>query len=256
MTDDRSGKLTPRDEVMLTDLYFAPYLKTRQLQYGNFRSFGACERHLYRLRAEKRVIDCHQPRKGLTIWSLTRESWHREQESLPPEPARNSRFAQWTRKWPKDIKVDHIVATNDVWMRLSPKLDRDLGRYPGWEWTDERRAYREYPLRGSLREKSYHRPDAEIRFGDHLFFVERQTARARKTPADFEERCRNYRNYLDFLKCDERKTILLFACDTVRDMGHAHEAAMSYRVPHQTGSVEEIVEYVSDIARKVVAGAA
>jgi hypothetical protein len=140
--DDRSGKYSPRDEAMLTDLYFDPYLTTEQLHYGNFPTLAACKRHLYRLKKNKGGIDCHQPRKGLTMWRLTRESWLREQENFPKERSERGRhLARWRRKWPKGEKVDHIVAINDLWMRLSPKLDRDLGRFPEWEWTDERRAY-------------------------------------------------------------------------------------------------------------------
>lgn len=167
----RGFHLSTRDEQMNKDLYFAPYQTTSQLALGhNFNTEEACKRQLYRL-ARKEVIEPYTPMPGFTIWKLTNWAWARQAEAVGRRGERN-------RGWPDPERVLHFVDANDIYVRASPNLDGKLGKYPEWEWVAEHRAYRKYTTRRGTRK---HQPDAEIRFGGKVYFMERQTSRARKT---------------------------------------------------------------------------
>lgn len=237
----RSMVITSRDEAIFAQLFFAPLQTTEQLRYGNFPSVEACKERLYKVRRKTRLIDCWTPWSGYTVWSLSRRGWKREAEGFDRE---GDRF----RDWPTKRKIRHFVDTNNLYVRAAPKLEKLLGDHPEWVWLDERRSFCRYPVPGRPKSLASHSPDAEIRFGDYLFFVECQTSRAREAYTSFDDRCRRYRRYLDYLGRDESKTILLYVCDTERDMEYAKQAAMDHRVPHWTGTVGSIARFLQQTA--------
>lgn len=238
----RGFYLSPRDEDINKDLYFAPYQTTSQLAVGHFNSEGSCKRQLYRL-AKRGIVEPYTPFPAFTIWKLTNWAWARQTEAAGRRSERN-------RTWPEPERVQHYVEANDIYVYASPHMDAKLGKYPQWEWVDERRAYREYTTRKGLRK---HQPDAEVRFGGRVYFMERQTHRARKAASDFAERCERYRTYLDHFRFSSTEVALVFACDTERDMRYAREAAMEHRVPHFADTLKEVVEYLKEAADEAAA---
>lgn len=236
----RGFHLSIRDEDMNKDLYFAPYQTTRQLAIcHDFNSEDACKRQLYRL-ARREIVEPYTPIPGLTIWKLTNWAWARQADAADRRGERN-------RTWPEPERVQHYVDANDIYVHASPHLDNKLGKYPEWKWLDERRAYRQYNTRNGLRK---HQPDAEIRFGGKVYFMERQTHRARKTATDFKERCERYRTYLNHFGFSNTDVALVFACDTERDMRYAREGAKEYGIPHFADTLGEVVEYLKEGAEE------
>lgn len=236
----RGFHLSIRDENLNKDLYFAPYQTTRQLAICHaFSSEDSCKRQLYRL-AGRGIVEPYTPFKGFTIWKLTNWAWARQAEAADRRGERN-------RTWPEPERVQHYLDANDIYVHASAYLDNKLGKYPEWEWVDERRAFRQYTTRNGTRK---HQPDAEIRFGGKVYFMERQTHRSREPLSEFMKRCERYRTYLNHFGFSNPEIALVFACDTERDMRYAREGAKEYGIPHFADTLGEVVEYLKEGAEE------
>lgn len=264
---------TPRDEAIFRDLYFARILTTEQIaerfwpgansvyfpaidrdRTDTFRkggkrdkrclqprvaSPGAALRRLQTLREHRLIVSrAHRRPDGsrTQIWMLSRGSFRREAEDL-------DRYDEAYPGWPKG-KVQHFLDANDLYVQLAGELDAILGPYPSWEWRDERRSHAEYKSGGRTRK---HLPDAEVRFPGRVFFVERQTPRARKTEEKIREKVMGHEARADYT--DERqKARILFACDAGRDLDNARKAALENGLPLFVGTVEEAASHLADEA--------
>ena len=179
-------------------------------------------------------------RRRCTVWKLTKSGWEREAENL-------GRRGERHRKWPKEESLKHFLEVNDFYVGIAPELDETFGGYPNWEWRDEPKSYTTYPL--PAKKKGYHRPDAEIHVGDLTFFIERQSERSRKTQETFDNKCANYRRYIEYTERDRQKNHAVFICDTERDAQYAHKAATENELAHIWGGVEETIDAVLEIAK-------
>jgi hypothetical protein len=171
---------------------------------------------------------------------LAKGAFRREAEDL-------RRYGETYPGWPKG-RVPHLLDTNDLYVRVAGELDAILGPHPAWEWRDERRAHDEYRIGGSTVK---HQPDAEVRLATgHVFFVERQTERARETAGAIREKVARHAARADHLgKRGEAR--ILFACDTGRDVGYALDAARSSGLPVFAGCVDEAASYLADEALRL-----
>ncbi len=231
--------LTPRDDLILTDLYFARILSTEQIAAKHFHTKGSASRRMNDLKKMGMVAHWN-PWTGLVLWTLTRRAFAREVESLGRED-------EIFKGFPKPKIIRHLVATNDVFVELSRKLDRTLGEHPAWEWQDEARM----PKRGGGGGKTpnENQPDAEIVFSGNRYFLERQTERARATRQQIRDKVAGHRRYLRRLGEPTGEVELLFACDEDRDMDYALEAAQDQQVAMTAGTPEQIIEHLTDKAR-------
>lgn len=246
----RKYKITPRDNDIITRLYFAPFQSTEQLRRKaklhqlaptEEESTDAITRRLYRL-AEKGKVENHVSECGVVIWKLTKEGWQREVDDL-------MRYTESFRKsFPNEDRIPHYVETNDVFDAAAPRLDAILGKHPAWEWVHERKCYQKYRTPDGPK---YHRPDAEIYFGDWLFFIERQTERSRKTKGAFDKRCGDYRSYIDHLGRSDSNTVLVFVCDTNRDIEYARQAANRHGVTHIEAPLQQCVNRIVNTASEL-----
>jgi hypothetical protein len=221
----------------------------------------SCARRLRTLRANRALVSRNHPDPGIssTIWMLSRTFFRREADDLKlyGEP-----YPGWLK-----ARTQHLLDTNDLYFALAGDLDAILGPGHGprasWRWLDERRAYDRYEvLEGGGLKTRYHQPDAEVRFGDRLFIIERQTRRARETAealrkkvldhrarATYELVAREGRNEPPLRPC------IVFACDTERDLRYAREAADEVGddalLEVFIGTVEEAASYVADEALRL-----
>lgn len=238
--------LTDRDEAILTDLYFARLLSTEQIAQRYFNTKATAKRHMHRLKDEKDVVIPNTPKKGLTVWMLSKRAFEREVEILHRE-------GEPYREWPKPRAIPHIVDTNDIYMEIAAHLSRVLGELPeGWDWKNEAQAWTRYN-HGS-EHGLVHRPDAEVHFAGNIYFLERQTHRARKTREKIAEKLEGYQSYIRRLRSlsNEGELEVLFACDVERDMGYAQEAATKYGLAMTAGDGEQIADHLRDKAEAVV----
>ncbi len=238
--------LTDRDEAMVTDLYFARLLSTAQIAKRYFNTEATAKRKLHRLKEEKGVVIPRTPKKGLTVWMLTKRAFEREVEILR---RRNEPY----RDWPKPRAIPHIVDTNDIYMEIAEHLSRVLGDPPeAWGWKNEAQAWTRYDHGGER--GLVHRPDAEIHFTDSIHFLERQTHRARKTREQIGEKLEGYRRYIRRLRSlgNEGEVEILFACDEERDMDYALDAAEKHGLGMTAGDTEQIAEHLRDKAEAAV----
>lgn len=231
--------LTPRDDEILTDLYFTRILSTRQIAAKHFNSLGSATRRMHDLK-KMGMVTHWNPWKGFVLWTLTRKAFAREIEALRRKDETHKGF-------PKPRIAPHFIDTNDVFIELSPKLDRMLSEHPAWEWKDEARMPKRG--RGSGSTPYEKQPDAEIVFCGNRYFLERQTSRARATRGEIEEKIEGHRRYIHRLREPTGEIEVLFACDEERDMDYAYDAAQKHQVKMTSGSPEQIVEHLEEKAR-------
>lgn len=243
MSTSLNLQLTDRDEAILTDLYFTRLQSTEQIARRYFKTFATAKRKLHSLKKEKGVVIPRTPQKGLTVWTLNKRAFERELQILRRE-------GEPYREWPKPRAIPHLVDTNDIYIEIADDLTRILGDLPeGWDWKNEAQAWRRYDYGGVS--GRVHQPDAEIRFAGNIYFLERQTHRARKTAEKIEEKLEGYQRYRKLLKSSgqDGELEVVFACDAERDMDYALEAAKKYGVAMTAGTTGDIAEHLLDKAK-------
>lgn len=228
--------LKDKDQTALTALFSTVVLLTRQLEHVVYGSDSYARDRLYNLRKVGYVErKTPQFRKGDgKLWILTRREFFRElkwsrvyyDESYPELPSR----------------LEHTVATNDIYVGARDELEYRFGDEDlGWKWKHEARAFDRFEV-GS--HSFVHQPDAELSFGERVFYIERQTEKSRQAPAEFHERMRRYTARERYLAHKDVIPEVLWACDTERDMRYARTAAERHGARAVCGSPEEIVAYV------------
>lgn len=240
MLEGKAGILMPRDESILTEIYFTGFLTTKQIVDRHFPDPEYGRQRLYALRKKKMLTNWTVSRQ-LNLWKLTKGAFDREIESLHRE---DERF----KKWPKRDYIPHYVDTNDLFVAICGDLDGMLGKHPAWEWKDESRAFRRYEFGG---DKRYHQPDAEVHFGGRIYFIERQTERSRKTGKEIEEKIRRYKGYRTSIDRDDLSAQLLFACDTQRDLDYAVKAADKHQVPTYADTLQGVADHLKKEAGRL-----
>ncbi len=235
----------PRDWRIYHHLGRARKLSTEQVadlefpdEYGQPRERAARSR-LYLLKKEGSYLTNRTDLKGVgTAWELTREGFRVMRES--PSEA-----------YPAPLDPDrarHLIATNDVYVELV----RMLRGLPGiedadWRWVPEPECHRRYdvPLEARRQRRSgagvgrLLKPDAEVvLFEEVVFFIERQTAWAKKKPEILHDKVFGYHRYENSAerRSDPRRTLLFWACDLERDGLAVLEAADE----HPTKSLRDL----------------
>jgi hypothetical protein len=258
------GELQPRDDQLMTGLYHTTLKTTWQIARMYFPTAEARKKGTYepsRESARRRLYDLmymgwlvnwpYSRKEKLTLWMLSRRAFRREARNL-------KRNGEQYPDWPKEKLIRHYIETNELYVLLAGRLDEVLGEYPAWEWRNEDRSYREW----SLRDRSgVHKPDAELRFADRVYFIERQTKRAREGAAYFDRRMAGYRAYCEYLSSAAGETAddngsplkpqVVWACDTERDMDCAFEAAKKHDVFTTVENPREACKYIVEEAKKL-----
>lgn len=243
MTVNNPFDLPERYEGILTDLYFTRLLSTEQIARRYFNTKATAKSKLHKLKREKGVVIPRTTQKGLTVWMLNKSAFEREAQIL-------GREGEPYRKWPKPRAIPHLVDTNDLYLEIVDDLNEMLGELPeGWDWRNEAQAWRRYDHGG--KHGWVHQPDAEIHFAGHIFFIERQTERARKTYDKIEEKLEGYSRYIKRLRNRgiEGEIEILFACDEERDMDYALEAAEKYGLGMTAGDTKQIADHLREQAQ-------
>lgn len=235
-------QLTDRDEGIVTSLYFTRLQSTQQIADRFFNCYGTAKRRMYELKNDKGVVMPRTPKKGLTVWTLTRRAFNREVEALKRE-------GEPYREWPKPRAIPHLVDTNDIYVEIADAMDEELGEFPEWEWKNEAQAWTRYKQGGE--KGRVHQPDAEISFGGNVYFLERQTHRARKTEEQIDEKLENYRRYIKRLRSlgHQGELEVLFACDVRRDMEYVETAAAKYGLAMTAGKPGQIASHLLQKAK-------
>lgn len=239
------GQMSERDNAIFRNLYHARVLWEDQLQEMHFLSEHSARNRLFVLAGENFIERGRCKDRG-RCWALTPITFKREAEGA-------GRADEPYRGWPNDSKLRHYLETNDVYVKIAPVLN-DIFKdywddYPAWEWKDEKRSLLKYEYAGKSRNR--HEPDAEVNFGGLMHFVERQTERSKKASADFEQRCKRYKTYMEYLGKTSGEAELMFACDLERDMDHGLEAARKQGIPAVVGTSDDVANYILKRARKV-----
>ena len=243
------GQITPRDERIFRDLYHTRILSFQQIVSMHFSSGETARKRLYNLRwlglIENQVF---QPSnedsldRAVNVFKLTTAGVKYVREDL--SETRSERHPNF----PSRRNLRHYLDTNDVYVIASGALDAVLGGYPAWEWWDERRASRKWNMGGKERT---HRPDAEVRFADAVFFIERETERSKKSPGHFLTRMEDYAGYIRYARAndDARRFQVMWACDTARDEEHAADAGERFGVPTYAGTPREVAQRLRQHAK-------
>jgi len=234
----RAGATTPRDERVFEDLFWTRFLSTRQIAELRFPSLESARVRMYALMRKGWVVNQILGPNEI-LWRLTREGFERVRTSL-----------DWDREQAPDFfsgqKLRHYVESNDLYVLAAPGLERVLGGYPAWGWVNEGRAHRRYEFSGR---RLVHQPDAEIRLPGYLFFLERQSRRARYGAKTIREKVAAYGAYVDrVLRPEGLRVEILFACDLERERRVAVEAGYEYGVEVVTSSVRGIASHLESVA--------
>ena len=234
----RAGATTPRDERVFEDLFWTRFLSTAQIAGLRFPSTESARVRMYGLMRKGWVVNQILGPNEL-LWRLTRGGFERVRTSL-------DRDREPTPDFFSGQKLRHYVESNDLYVAVAPKLERALGGHPAWTWINEGRAYRLYELGGR---RLAHQPDAEIRLPGHLFFLERQTRRARYGAESIREKVAAYGLYLDrVLRLEEVRIEVLFAADIERERRAAVEAGDEFGVEVVASSVGGIAGHLESVA--------
>ena len=234
----RAGTITSRDAEVLQDLYFCRFLSTQQVAALRFPSFESSRVRLYSLMRKGWVVNQIHG-SNLILWRLSREGFERQQGSLDREKEQTPDFFQGP-------KVRHYLEANDVYCEVAPKLEVALGPYPMWQWRNEGRAFQRYELGGR---RLVHQPDAEILLPNGLFFLERQSSRARYGSKTIHEKVAAYGLYFDrVLRLEEVRVEVLFAADLERERRAAVKAGYEYGVEVVASSARGIATHLESMA--------
>ncbi len=234
----KAGTLTPRDDRLLEDLYFCRFLSTQQIAALRFPSFESARVRLYALMRKGWVVNqLHWP--NLVLWRLSREGFERRRASLDQEKEPTPDFFQGP-------KVRHYLEANDLYCELAPRLEQALGPYSAWEWRNEGRAFRRYEL-GDRR--LAHQPDAEVILPNGLFFLERQSGRAKYGREVIRGKVVAYKTYVErVLRPEPERVEVLFACDREREKRAAVESGNELGVVVVASSVRGVASYLEACA--------
>ena len=241
------GQITKRDERIFRDLYGTIVLSIEQVALMHFRSYARARRRLYDLRYIGKVHN-YTIRKEDTPDGESRNLWMLTSDGL--KYVRDDLKIETTERrpdWPANRNIFHYLDVNDVYAMVSGEFDAALGEYPAWEWKDERRASRRWNMGGKERT---HRPDAEVRFGGNIYFLERETERSRKAPAHFLARMEDYAGYIRYARANGSAEgyEVMWACDTGRDEKLAVEAGQRFGVATYAGTPNEVFERLARYA--------
>lgn len=248
--------LKRRDEALFADLYLVRYLTTKQIATMYFLvedprgnrtkpSPGAADRRLYRL-AEQEWVTNHPALKSslgntYKLWVLSEQAFEREREAFGDSPQRRMPSG------PKIGRLDHLVHVNDLYLSCSYALrflvgEPDIDGSETWTWSYEGKHHREITIAG---EGQTLRPDAEIKIGDTLFFVEHQTRESRVTVEKMEEKATNYSRYVEHvLRVPPEKARLLVVTDEDRIVQATTTRAQQEGLIATAGDEEHITEYL------------
>lgn len=234
----RAGFTTPRDERVFEDLFWTRFLSTGQIAELRFPSAESARVRMYGLMPKGWVVNQILAPNEI-LWRLTREGFERVRTSLDQDKEPTPDFFSGQ-------KLRHYVESNDLYVKVAPRLERVLGGHPAWEWVNEGRAYHRYELGGR---RLAHQPDAEIRLPGHLFFLERQTKRARYGSKTIREKVAAYGLYLDrVLRPEGVRVEVLFAADLGQERRAAVEAGHEFGVEVVASSVGGIANYLESVA--------
>lgn len=238
MRTGRAGATTPRDERVFEDLFWTRFLSTGQIAELRYPSTESARVRMYALMRKGWVVNQILAPNEI-LWRLSREGFERVRTSLDldKEPIPDFFSGQ---------KLRHYVESNDLYVLVAPRLERLLGGYPDWGWINEGRAYSRYELGGR---RLVHQPDAEIHLPDHLFFLERQSGRARYGARTIREKVAAYGMYVDrVLRPEGVRAEVLFACDLEREKRVAVEAGYEHGVEVVASSVRGIAGHLESVA--------
>lgn len=217
---------------------------------------------------------------GLAFYKLTREGWHRIAEQLgypfgvddrypsgglmphvalhhadvsalyaglKKKNADRKNLKRHKKPGSEKFEVSHRRPKED-----EKTIDEILsGPFPVWEWRNERRAHR--PLTDANK-KTEHRPDAEVRFGGDVFILERETRRSRATEEAVFDKVALRKEYIEHILKKPNHAMILFACDTPRDIQYADRARSKLDVDLFAGNPDQVVRYLLDRARHAGGG--
>ncbi|AHY48164.1 Hypothetical Protein RradSPS_2881 (plasmid) [Rubrobacter radiotolerans] len=227
-----------RDQRALTALFSTTVLLTKQLEEIVYDSYSHARKQLYAMGKSgylERIVPEFRTSEG-KLWILTKRAFFRElrgsklyyDESYPELPRR----------------LEHVVATNDVYVGVRDELEHRFGdEEAGWHWKHEGRAFDRFEM-GSRR--YVHQPDAELCFGERVLYIERETGRAREAPSRFNERTKSYAARERFLSHERLVPEVVWACDTERDTEHALAASRRHGVRAVCGTPEQIISYIKE----------
>lgn len=234
LRNGRAGTVTPRDGQVFTDLYLCRFLLTRQIAALRFSSSESARVRMYALMRKGWLVNqVHGP--GEILWRLSREGFERQRASLDREKEPTPDFFSGP-------KVRHYLEANDLYCELAPRLEQALGFCSSWEWRNEGRAFCRYELGG---QRLAHQPDAEIVLPNGLFFLERQSGRARYGREVIREKVAAYRTYIErVLRPEPERVEVLFACDREREKRAAIESGDELGVIVVASSVRGVASYL------------
>ena len=252
MTKKNSGRgqITARDERIIRNLYWTRLLTTRQIASLHFRSYETCRRRLYSLRYQG-LLTNHAFTAEETPYGESRNVWMLTTNGLDYALRDLGKEKERYFKRPANRFIWHYLDTNDVYAMVAGGLDTALGPYPAWDWREEKRASRNWNMGGKERT---HRPDAEVRFGDTVYYIERETARAKEPPSHFLERMEGYAGYIRYLRANgvSESFWVMWACDTERDEDHAADAGERFGVPTYAGTPKEVARRLKQHAQESI----
>lgn len=262
--------LTPRDEVMLADIYLTRYLTAEQLAAMYFLSedkkthkrrpsVAAANRRLQRLARDGWVIAHKQLQAsvGVTykLWALGDYAFERERELLEDDPGAKPP----TR--PSLANLEHRIGVGDIYRDCSYALRLLIGEPTlesplpagAWSWYYEGKLERTITLAGSSHKL---KPDAEIHTPDTIFFVEYQTEASRIGSAAMKDKVSNYANYINHVlpRITTKQSQLIVPTDAGWVVDATNTKARETALPTRAGSVHEVTEHIiSELGKTVSA---
>jgi hypothetical protein len=208
-------------------------------------SASAADRRLYRLSKSGWVTNHTELKstngKNHKLWVLSPEAFEREQEALGDDT---------TIKLPANPKLgrlDHLVAINDLYVQASFSMRNLIGEPDAdgsttWTWRYEGKHPREIT---SSRDPQKLRPDAEIKIGDALFFIEYQTRESHATVSKMQDKVINYAEYVQYvLREDPEKAQLLLVTDQQVIAEGTLEKAKEHGLVAAAGDVAHINKHI------------
>lgn len=238
LLNGRAGTTTERDEEIFTDLYLTGCLTTSQIEAMHFTSHSRAANRLREL-ARKGYLSYTLYDVDESVWVLTKTAFAREAEH-------DGAGAQTRPFVPPKDRAAHQVKVNDVYVQVRETLTAVLGDQ--WWWLNEGRARVGYERAG--RDRAYC-PDAEIRFREHTFVIERQTEAARASREVILSRMADYADYIEHITGARDSTRVLWACDTERDMSYAREGGEKYGLKTKAADVAGIAYHLEGQAHRL-----
>ena len=239
LASGKKGTITHRDNELFDYLFFCNVLTEAQIADALFDSRSCAHKRLYKLK-EKGYLENDRFHPAPMHWYLSKAARARQAGYL----GLTGVASEGQEVGPG--RMEHYLDTNDLFVRIKQPLDEILGPYyPEWEWLSERRAYESFTY-GSAEYR--HQPDAQVRFSNRIFIVERQTDRARMGTTRLSRRIEDHRVYINYFKQMPDSIDVVFACDKPAD------AAAAERIGNDIG-VHVVADTVGEIAAYIIAQA-